>query len=508
MNVRKTKMKFLTKNLIALLCFSTLFVNAYAKTARTYVFYHENILGTSMAIKVVSSSPTEATKAEAAVLAEIKRETKFLSTYDPQSEVSQWLRTSQQSVKISPELFSVLSLFDQWRVRTNGALDASAEIVCRLWKATAKENRVPTAAEISTALAAVQKTHWQLDAASQTATHLSDAPLILNSFVKSYIIKRATEAARKAAHVQAVVINIGGDLVVSGDLTEAVDIADPLSDAENSDAIAQLLIRNKAVATSGNYRRGVHIGNRWYSHIVDPRTGQPVDHVISATVVAPNATDAGALATTFSVLTPQESLALVATLPEVECLLLTKDGQRFTSAGWHALEAPAKLPEVNIAAPAVQAWDMSFELAISFELANINSGGYRRPYVAVWVEDADRFPVRTLALWYQKPRWLPDLRAWSRGDRMRAMAEGTDLTRSVSSATRSAGKYTLKWDGKDNQGKLVKPGKYTVFIEAAREHGTYQLMRQIMDFRGTPQQASLPGNAEIASALLNYRKKQ
>ncbi len=504
-------MKFLTKLLITLLYFSTLMVGSYAKTSRTNVFYHENILGTSMAIKVVSDSPAEVTKAEAAVLAEIKRESKLLSTYDPQSEVSQWLKTSHKSVKISPELFSVLSLFDQWRGRTNGALDASAEIVCRLWKATAKENRVPTAAEISTALAVVQQSHWQLDEATQTATHLSDAPLILNSFVKSYIIKRATEAAMKAAQVKAVVVNIGGDLVVSGDLTEAIDIADPLSDAENSDAIAQLLIRNKAVATSGNYRRGVQIGDRWYSHIVDPRTGQPVDHIISATVVAPNATDAGALATAFSVLTPQESLALVAKLPEVECMLITKDGQRLTSAGWNALEAPAKLPEVNIAAPvapAVQAWDASFELAISLELANINSGGYRRPYVAVWIEDGTRFPVRTLALWYQKPRWLPDLRAWSRSDRMRSMAEGTDLTRSVSSATRSAGKYTLKWDGKDNQGKLVKPGKYIVYIEAAREHGSYQLMRQEMDFRGTPQQASLPGNTEIASASLNYRKKQ
>lgn len=503
-------MQVRTKLLFTFLLIFALTSVASAPLTRTHVFYHENILGTSMAIKVLASSASEAAKAEAAVLAEIKRETKLLSTYDPQSEVSKWLKTAHQPTPISPELFSVLQLFDQWRTRTNGALDASAEVVSRLWKTTAKENRAPTATEISSALATVQQPHWQLDAAQQRATHLSDAPLILNSFVKSYIINRATEAARNAARVQAVVVNIGGDLVVSGDLTEAVDIADPLSDAENSDAIARLLVRNQAVATSGNYRRGVQIGNRWYSHIVDPRTGQPVDHTISATVVAPHAPDAGALATAFSVLTPQESLALAATLPNVECLLLTKDGQRFTSAGWSALAAPVTVPAVISAAPAaptVQAWDASFELAISFELANINSGGYRRPYVAVWIEDGSRFPVRTLALWYQKPRWLPDLRAWSRADRMRSMAEGTDLTRSVSSATRAAGKYTLRWDGKDNQGKLVKPGKYTVYIEAAREHGTYQLMRQEMDFRGNPQQVNLAGNAEIAAATLNYRKK-
>ena len=94
---------------------------------------------------------------------------------------------------------------------------------------------------------------------------------------------------------------------------------------------------------------------------------------------------------------------------------------------------------------------------MAFDLAQIG-GNARRPYVAVWIEDKDNFPVRTLALWYQKHRWLPDLRAWYRGDRMRAMAEGSEITPGVSSATRPAGKYTVKWDGKDNAGKLVKPG--------------------------------------------------
>ena len=479
-----------------------------AGTARAHVFHYENVLGTSLEVKVVAVSATEATRAEATARAEIARIAKIVSTYDPTSEVSQWLKTSHQPVSISPELFEVLSLFDQWRGRTNGALDASAEVICRLWKATAKQNRIPTAAEITAALSTVQQSHWQLDAKTRTAIHLSDAPIALNSFVKSYIINRATEAAITAAKVDAVIVNIGGDLVVRGALTEAVDIADPLSDAENSDALARLLVRNRAVATSGNYRRGVQIGDRWYSHIIDPRTGQPVDHVISATVIAPNATDAGALATAFSVLTPQESLALAASLPDVECLLITKEGQHLTSPGWNTLAVPVKAaPAALPVTPPVQAWDASMELVVSFELANINSGGYRRPYVAVWVEDASRFPVRTLALWYQKPRWLPDLRAWSRGDRVRSMSEGTDLTRSVSSATRPAGKYTLKWDGKDNQGKLVNPGKYTVFIEVAREHGTYQLMRQEMDFKGSAKQVNLGSNLEVASASLDYRKK-
>jgi hypothetical protein len=145
------------------------------------------------------------------------------------------------------------------------------------------------------------------------------------------------------------------------------------------------------------------------------------------------------------------------------------------------------------------------ELGITLELAQL--GGFaRRPYVAVWIEDKDKFPVRTLALWYQKERWLPDLRGWYRDDRMRAMAEGNEIAASIASATRAPGKYTLKWDGKDNAGKPVKPGKYTVNIEAAREHGTYQIMRQEMELDGKPKQFQLSGNQEISSAAIDYRK--
>lgn len=469
----------------------------------------ENVLGTSLELKFAVASDNEAARAEAAALAEIERLNHILSGYERESEFNRWLSSSGQPAPVSPELFEALSLFDQWRARTSGALDPAAQVVSELWRRAAAEHRTPSADELQAAVATVAQPHYRLDAAARTATRLDNAPLILNSFVKSYIVNRAADAAMRAARLDGLVINIGGDLVVRGSLAEDVRVADPKADAENDEPLARLLIRNRAVATSGNYRRGVEINGRWYSHIVDPRTALPVDHVISATVVAPQAADAGALATAFCVLTPEESLRLAASLPEVECLLITKNGERVESKGWRALEAPPAPYAGPIAAPtaeAPQAWDQSFELIINLELARIE-GRYRRPYVAVWIEDKDHIPVRTLALWYQKPRWLPDLKAWSRASRLRGMAGTAGLTGSVSSATRPAGKYTLKWDGKDSQGNLVKSGKYTVFIEAAREHGTHQLMRQEIDFNGEPKQFNLPGNVEIVSASLDYRKK-
>ncbi len=256
-----------------------------------------------------------------------------------------------------------------------------------------------------------------------------------------------------------------------------------------------------AVATSGSSRRGYDIAGRHYSHIVDPRTGRTADEIAGVTVAAADPATAGALATAFSVMGPAASVRLAAAHRGVEFMMIAANGQRTASPGWSRLALP--LSQAAVAPPKQPA---AFELGIQFTLARIGDARYRRPYVAVWIEDKDKFPIRTLALWHEKPRWLPDLRAWYRGDRLRALAEGTEIASSLSSATRPPGKYTLKWDLRDAAGKPVKPGRYAVCIEAAREHGTYQEIRQELEVSNTAQQFTLPGNLEIESASLDYRK--
>lgn len=486
-------------------------VAAARQPPQVFTFRHEAVLGTSLDLKVVARTQATAERAEAAALAEIARQATILSAYDPESEFSRWARTTDTAVAVSPELYEVLDLFDRWRERTGGAINPAAEAASRLWQASAAESRLPTDAALASIAAAMQRTHWRLDPGSRTATRLSSVPLTLNSFTKSYIVEHAVDAALAAGPVRAVILNVGGDLVVRGDWTEPVRLADPAADAENSAGLTTIAVRGRAVATSGSYRRGVDIDGHHYSHIIDPRTGRPQGHVVSATVVAPDGATAGALATAFCVLAPEESRALAASLPGVEYLLVERDGAHIQSAAWQSLE-PVPPPPGRSLLPIVHAaeqgtWDPAFELDVNLELARVTGFGGKRPYVAVWIEDQDRFPVRTLAVWFQKSRWLPDLKSWYRSDRMRAMAEGSDLTASVSSATRPAGKYTLKWDGKDNQGQPVKAGTYTVYIEAAREHGTYQIIRQAMDFSGKPQQLELPGNVEVAAATLDYHPR-
>jgi thiamine biosynthesis lipoprotein ApbE len=479
-----------------------------------YASHFENVLGTSMELKLSADSEATADRAEAAALAEIERLNGILSGYDPKSEFNRWAKTHGQAVLISPELAEVLGLWDSWQKRSGGALSPAAEAIARVWKQAQGSGTMPAEADLRAAASASRQPQWQLDANSGMATRLTNTPVLLNSFTKSYVVEHAAEAALKTPGVAGVVVNIGGDLVVRGNLSDAVQVADPRSDSENSDAMAVLNVRDRAVATSGSYRRGFEIGGRHYSHIVDPRTGRTAEQIISATVVSRNAVDAGALATAFCILSPEESRQLAASAGGIDYLLVRNDGVQIASAGWSVLKAPRletaalALPLAKAAAAASDAalWNPGYELTVNVELPQPQGFGARRPYLAIWVEDKDRFPVRTLAVWFNKARWLNELRAWYRDDRLRSMSEGTEILNSVTSATRSPGKYTFKWDGKDNAGKPVKAGRYTILVEAAREHGGYSLDRHQIDFNGQPSQAQLPPDAELGVVSLDYHK--
>ena len=486
---------------------------AAATAAAPDVFFnsaYDHVLGTSLDLKIGTGSRVAVDRAQLAALKEIDRLSRILSSWDSTSEFSRWARSQGQAMRLSPELFDVLDLFDRWRIRTNGAVDPAAAAVIAAWTSAAERQRVPTSRELAAALGLVRKQHWTLNAADMTATRLSNTPLVLASLTKSYIMDRAATAAMLAGEIDSVVLNLGGDIVVRGAVCEPVDIVDPKDNADNGVPLTQILVRDRAVATSGDYRRGVDIGGVHYSHIVDPRTGMPAGAVISSTVVAPNAAEAGALATAFSILTPAESQDLAASMPDVDYLLIDKSGRRTASPGWNQLEAaarnaaPAPVP-IRAITQGQSQWDPTMELAIDFEIPQLGARALR-PFIAVWIEDENKFPVRTLALWYHEDRFLTEFKSWYRADRLRLMSETTSIVRTLGGATKPPGKYSFKWDGKDQAGNYVKPGKYTVSVESSREHGTYQIDRQEMTFTGKPQRLEFKPGAELGPVTFDYHK--
>lgn len=503
------------------------------------VFRHENVLGTSLELRVRTDSAAQARAAETKVLAEMDRLARIFSTYDTGSEFSRWQLTRDQPTRVSEELLTVLQLAETWQTASAGAFHPAVGSLSRLWKDAAKAGVLPSETALARARELVAAPAWTLDPAARTATRLGQATLTLDAIAKGWIVERAgAHALKDQPGIQSLLLNVGGDLRHWGRIEERVDIADPRSDADNAPPLTSIRILNAALATSGGYRRHVRIGDRTYSHIIDPRSGQPASAVLAASVVAPDGASSDALATLLNLVGPTDVPALSNQLARADWMVVRADGTMLRSRGWARREAPprtslaaqpatltnpappAPKPAAASVAPAgptpapVAArpgWPQGYELRVDFELNRPAGGRYARPYVAIWIEDSEGFPVRTLTLWLLQGekglRWLPDLRRWHRSDQVRALVDPRNLVNVVSSATRPPGRYGTVWDGRDDLQQPVPAGRYTLHIEASREHGTYQLMRHELEVGPKSFRAELPGNIEIKGATLAFGPK-
>ena len=507
-----------------------------AVASQDYVFYHENVMGTSLELSVRASNALVARHAEERVLAEIDRLAAIFSGYDPASEFSRWQAAPRGPFKVSPELYDVLFSSERWDRLSGGAFDPRVEVLSRLWERCSRLGRLPGQEESAAARALMKPAAWRIDATARTATRVSDCPISLDGIAKGFIVEKACDAAMAIPDgPDGLLLNVGGDLRVRGSAGRTIGIAAPWADSESSEPYSYIEVKDRSVATSGKSRRGFEINGQWYSHVFDPRSGLPVTRVLSATVVANRGADADVLAKICGVLEPRASLTLVNSLTGVDCLIIMAGGQTAASAGWHRLVRPGPTffaqaaprgPTPSSAKNTVDpvgadrkastrpAWNSDFELLVNFEInqPQAEKGRYRRPYVAVWVEDSEGKQVRTLALWVSLSgsgpfQWLPDLKRWFKSDEDRKFAEKKDIFFNISRPTRPPGKYKLIWDGKDNHGIQLGGGEYTLFIEAAREHGTYQSIRRQVSLSNKPFSEDLKGNVEIRSASVEYRRK-
>ena len=126
----------------------------------------------------------------------------------------------------------------------------------------------------------------------------------------------------------------------------------------------------------------------------------------------------------------------------------------------------------SLTASYVSAAEVSIEVNLPVSEGSMNY----RPYVAVWIEDENDQTVKTVAVWRKEADWLKDMRRWWR----KAGRYDQGELDSVTGATRRAGVHLIKWDATNQQGEAVAAGKYTVNIEAAREHGSRSWVRQIV----------------------------
>ncbi|TBU98946.1 DUF2271 domain-containing protein [Stutzerimonas kirkiae] len=145
-------------------------------------------------------------------------------------------------------------------------------------------------------------------------------------------------------------------------------------------------------------------------------------------------------------------------------------------------------------------------LEVTVEIPRLQVAEYHRPYVAIWLQNADQSHRANLAIWYdvkmkdkEGEKWLNDLRQWWRrsGRTLELPVDG------VSGATRPVGSHSLSFDDSRAPLKDLPPGEYYLVVEAAREVGGREQLRIPFTWPADkPQQHNAQGNSELGALSL------
>lgn len=459
--------------------FVALLTAAPAGAADTVVEHFDAVLGTSLDITVIGAPSRQASGAIDRAVAEVERLERMLSSYRADSEVSRLNRTRELE-RPSQELRTLIERCAHWSQASRNRFSCKLGRVRAAWRTALETQVLPDRAMVRRLARDIAKTRLAVEEDRSVAFRLPDlVDIDLGGIAKGFIIDHALDTLRqRLPEALAIKVDIGGDARYWG--------GPPDSDGWRigvgpNGRNGQIVVRDVAVAASGHTQRGFDIGRRHYSHILAPRDGWPVDEAPAAFVTARKASTADAVATALVNMRPQEAMSWVASMPDVEALLVLTNGTQLASAGWRVQQRP-----VVGSSPAA--------LRVDYTIPDLEAGEYRRPYLAIWITDAERQVVRNLLLLGESRRWAQENSRWWRqvGKRDRMMLDGFAL------ATRRPGSYVVTWDGYDDYGRLTAEQPLVLHVEAAREYGGHDYQRIAIDTR-QPARERRPARGEIGA---------
>jgi FAD:protein FMN transferase len=253
-----------------------------------------------------SATERNGVAAGCAALDEVERMEEKLSVYRRDSDVSRINReASDAPVRVGSELLEVLGSAVQIGSATDGAFDAAAGALVRAWGFYQGPKRVPSREEWRWAMERTGMQHVALNCKTGTVRILRPGVEInLGAIGKGYAIDAAVKRLRSGFGVRSALIEGGGSSVYAagsppGEPGWTVAIGDPFRKGAR---LSTVVLRDRALGTSGAAFQYFEQGGRRYGHVLDPRTGWPACRCASATVLAPTAAEADALSTAFFVL--------------------------------------------------------------------------------------------------------------------------------------------------------------------------------------------------------------
>ncbi len=253
-------------------------------------------MATPCRIRLAGLAAATAERLAQSAVAEVRRIERTYSRYRPDSVVACINAAAGQpiSIELDPECLHLLDFADLLFQQSGGAFDITSGVLRQAWDF--RRQIVPTRAQIDAVMPLIGWHRVERDG-RYLRLPLAGMQLDLGGIGKEYAVDRAASLLIDGGARHGVV-NLGGDLRVLGPRPDGdpwqLGVAHPRRPGELSRSWP---LAEGALATSGDYERCIVIDGQRHGHILDPRTGWPVNHWQSVSVAAPTCLGAGALAT-------------------------------------------------------------------------------------------------------------------------------------------------------------------------------------------------------------------
>ena len=288
------------------------------------------VMGTQAKVEFEANNKSLADQLIGQVVEEMNRIDRGMSPYKPESELNLInQKASRAPLVISEEMFKLLQRSLYFSRLTKGAFDISFSSVGYLYDYRRKIR--PQAAQIEKLTPAIDYRKIKLDSNS-LSVFFSDprVKIDLGGIAKGYAVDRCIQLLQKAG-INNAYVNAGGDSRLIGKKQDRLWYIGIRHPRDENKLLANLPLEEIALSTSGDYERFFIEDGVRYHHIIDPKTGQSVDSIQSATILASDSTSADALSTSLFVMGVEQGMSLVNSLEGVSAIIVDHHGKLFVS---------------------------------------------------------------------------------------------------------------------------------------------------------------------------------
>ena len=258
------------------------------------------LMGTIFEITAYGEDAGRTAEAVEEAFAAIRRADEIISNYRDDSDLSRLNREGAAAfVSVPEELYNIVRESVKYSRLTNSAFDATVGPLVAAWWRAAGQNRLLSDAERRQLLARVGYSHLQID--DQRLAVRFDWPGVeidLGGIGKGWAIDRAVAVLRRYG-IERALVNAGTSTIFAlgsppGQPAWNIAVRHPRNEDQ---FLAVLSLKDQSLSTSASYEKHLEIQGKSFSHILDPRTGMPVEGMLSCTVLAPTAVESDALST-------------------------------------------------------------------------------------------------------------------------------------------------------------------------------------------------------------------